>query len=382
MNVIYSIQFHDRNEQCVGKNGTIDSRGVVISTKICQYRPDISAPQSKIISYFPDSLKAYHPFGFETLFLPQHTTEHLHARRNTPLDTVSSKHMYFRQAIGHLGPLDTEFSAATYELQRFTGYILVFWLLLTIQIAMKNMQTSFSQKRKSPVFLHELNEVIPPFCMHLAPTKCEVMLANMQSLNTQLTVPGEVYEFVERFAYSGNCISSDRSVTDEVIAQIPAIVTFRWPGGKLNLVLDKLRPLKSRKPQAPLGSGSSDLKSCCVDIQGPDGQPTVVDKDQSLVTEIALREFYRKLFDLPTSRTNRQYCVTKLARYAVRNRRPLPKLYRSTLESFYQFPENRTPPSCPPSWVLRRLKMFPTQNSFIRWMFDLLYTDYPMICTD
>ncbi|KAG5444765.1 hypothetical protein CSKR_111311 [Clonorchis sinensis] len=41
------------------------------------------------------------------------------------------------------------------------------------------------------------------------------MLPDMQSLNTPLTIQGEVLDIVEPFTYFGSCISSDCSVTDE-----------------------------------------------------------------------------------------------------------------------------------------------------------------------
>ncbi|KER28131.1 hypothetical protein T265_04967 [Opisthorchis viverrini] len=70
------------------------------------------------------------------------------------------------------------------------------------------------------MILDELTKVIPSFGMHFAPTKCKVMLVDVQSLNTPLTIQGEVLEVVERFTYLGSCISSDCSVTEEVNARI------------------------------------------------------------------------------------------------------------------------------------------------------------------
>ncbi|KER19493.1 hypothetical protein T265_11753 [Opisthorchis viverrini] len=78
----------------------------------------------------------------------------------------------------------------------------------------------FEEEEKAQVFLDELTKVIPSFGMHFAPTKCKVMLVDVQSLNTPLTIQGETLEFVERFTYLGSCISCDCSVTDEVNAQI------------------------------------------------------------------------------------------------------------------------------------------------------------------
>ncbi|KER28801.1 hypothetical protein T265_04411 [Opisthorchis viverrini] len=78
----------------------------------------------------------------------------------------------------------------------------------------------FEEEEKAQVFLDGLTKVIPSFGMHFAPTKCKVMLVDMQSLNTTLTIQGEVLQVVERFTYLGSCISSDCSVTDEVNARI------------------------------------------------------------------------------------------------------------------------------------------------------------------
>ena len=101
----------------------------------------------------------------------------------------------------------------------------------------------FEEEEKAQVFLDELTKVIPSFGMHFAPTKCKVMLVDMQSLNTPLTIQGEALEVVERFTYLGSCISSDCSVTDEVNARIcKARVAFanlrhlwRQSGVSLNL---------------------------------------------------------------------------------------------------------------------------------------------------
>ncbi|KER18975.1 hypothetical protein T265_12072 [Opisthorchis viverrini] len=73
----------------------------------------------------------------------------------------------------------------------------------------------FAEKDKAQVFLDELTKVIPSFGMHFASTKCKVMLVDVQSLNTPLTIQGEALDIVERFTYLGSCISSDCSVTDE-----------------------------------------------------------------------------------------------------------------------------------------------------------------------
>ncbi|KER26533.1 hypothetical protein T265_06251 [Opisthorchis viverrini] len=45
----------------------------------------------------------------------------------------------------------------------------------------------FVEEEKAQVFLDELTKVIPSFGMHFAPTKCKVMLVDMQSLNTPFT---------------------------------------------------------------------------------------------------------------------------------------------------------------------------------------------------
>ncbi|KER25293.1 LOW QUALITY PROTEIN: hypothetical protein T265_14240 [Opisthorchis viverrini] len=59
-------------------------------------------------------------------------------------------------------------------------------------------------EEEAQVLLDELIKVIPSFGMHFAPTKCKVMLVDVQSLNTPLTIQGEALEVVERFTYLGN----------------------------------------------------------------------------------------------------------------------------------------------------------------------------------
>ncbi|KER20731.1 hypothetical protein T265_10784 [Opisthorchis viverrini] len=77
----------------------------------------------------------------------------------------------------------------------------------------------FEEEVKAEVFLDELTEIIPSFGMHLASTKCKVVLWNIQSLNTPLTIQGEALEVVERFTYLG-FISSDYSMPDEISTRI------------------------------------------------------------------------------------------------------------------------------------------------------------------
>ncbi|GAA56680.1 hypothetical protein CLF_111359 [Clonorchis sinensis] len=50
------------------------------------------------------------------------------------------------------------------------------------------------EDENAQVFLDELIRVIPSFGMHFAPTECEVMLVDMQSLNAPLTIQGQELE--------------------------------------------------------------------------------------------------------------------------------------------------------------------------------------------
>ncbi|KER34252.1 hypothetical protein T265_00103 [Opisthorchis viverrini] len=126
----------------------------------------------------------------------------------------------------------------------------------------------FEEEEKAQVFLDELTKVIPSFGMHFAPTKCKVMLADVQSLNTPLTTQGEVLEVVERFKYLGSCISSDCSVTDEVNARIckdrAAFANLRhlWPqnGLSLNLKGHLMEPA-NQLCSITVGEGNS-IKEC------------------------------------------------------------------------------------------------------------------------
>ncbi|KER27616.1 hypothetical protein T265_05340 [Opisthorchis viverrini] len=83
-----------------------------------------------------------------------------------------------------------------------------------------NIVLIFKEEGKAQVFLEELTKVIPSFGMNFAPIQCKVMLVDMRSLNTPLTIQGEVLKVVEHFTCLGSCISSDCSVTDEVNARI------------------------------------------------------------------------------------------------------------------------------------------------------------------
>ncbi|GAA55609.1 ADP-ribosylation factor-like 2-like 1, partial [Clonorchis sinensis] len=67
------------------------------------------------------------------------------------------------------------------------------------------------------VFLDELTKVIQSFSMHFTPTKCIVLLLD---INTPLAIQGEALKVVEHFTYLGSCVSSDCSVTDEINARI------------------------------------------------------------------------------------------------------------------------------------------------------------------
>ncbi|GAA50410.1 hypothetical protein CLF_104510 [Clonorchis sinensis] len=59
---------------------------------------------------------------------------------------------------------------------------------------------------------------IPSSCIRFAPSKCKVMLQNVQSLDIPLTVQVESPELVENLTYIGGCLNSDRSMSDEVTA--------------------------------------------------------------------------------------------------------------------------------------------------------------------
>ncbi|KER22397.1 hypothetical protein T265_09511 [Opisthorchis viverrini] len=72
-------------------------------------------------------------------------------------------------------------------------------------------------EEKAQVFLDELTK---SFGMQFSPTKCKIILVEVQSLNTLLTIEVEVLEVLGSFTYVGSRVSSDCSVTDEVNARI------------------------------------------------------------------------------------------------------------------------------------------------------------------
>ncbi|KER25325.1 hypothetical protein T265_07200 [Opisthorchis viverrini] len=110
-------------------------------------------------------------------------------------------------------------------------------------ISADDIVLTFEEEEKTQVFLDELAKVILSFGMHFAPTKCKVMLVDVQSLNPPFTIQGEVLEVVERFTYLGSCISPDCSVTDEVNARIckaraaSANLRYLWRQNGLSLNL-------------------------------------------------------------------------------------------------------------------------------------------------
>ncbi|GAA50964.1 hypothetical protein CLF_105315 [Clonorchis sinensis] len=71
------------------------------------------------------------------------------------------------------------------------------------------------EEKRAQVIVDELRKVIQSFGISILPTRCKVMLLDMQSLNASLTIQVEALEFVERFTYLGSCISSECIVTDE-----------------------------------------------------------------------------------------------------------------------------------------------------------------------
>ncbi|KER28918.1 LOW QUALITY PROTEIN: hypothetical protein T265_13500 [Opisthorchis viverrini] len=66
-------------------------------------------------------------------------------------------------------------------------------------------------REKAHVFLDELTKDTPSFGMNFAPTQCKVMLLDMKSLNTPLTIQGGALEVVERFRYLGSRVVSDEA---------------------------------------------------------------------------------------------------------------------------------------------------------------------------
>ncbi|GAA50431.1 polyprotein [Clonorchis sinensis] len=112
----------------------------------------------------------------------------------------------------------------------------------------------YKQEEKSQLFLDELTKVIPYFGKHFAPTKCEGMLVDMQSLNTPLSIYRKRFEVMGLFKYIRSCINSDYSMTNEVNARIrEARVAFAnmrhiWPQSGIFLNLKRCPSAKSARP--------------------------------------------------------------------------------------------------------------------------------------
>jgi len=78
----------------------------------------------------------------------------------------------------------------------------------------------FEKEEEAQVVLNRLSGIIPSFGLRFAPSKCKVMLQDVQNLRAPLKIQGEALEIVDRFTYLGSCISSDCSVANEVDARI------------------------------------------------------------------------------------------------------------------------------------------------------------------
>ncbi|KER31275.1 hypothetical protein T265_13016, partial [Opisthorchis viverrini] len=75
----------------------------------------------------------------------------------------------------------------------------------------------FEDEGKARALWNKLTAILPSFSVRPAPSKCNVRLQNIQSLNLPLTVQAEEVEVVENCAYLGNCVSSDESMSDQTL---------------------------------------------------------------------------------------------------------------------------------------------------------------------
>ncbi|KER19905.1 hypothetical protein T265_11429 [Opisthorchis viverrini] len=88
----------------------------------------------------------------------------------------------------------------------------------------------FEDQSEARALSNKLTTIILSFGMRLAPSKCKVMLQNVQSPNMSLTIQGESLEIVENFTYPGS--SKDNRVTLRI--ETPSSDTF--PGRPFALV--------------------------------------------------------------------------------------------------------------------------------------------------
>ncbi|KER24737.1 hypothetical protein T265_07687 [Opisthorchis viverrini] len=97
-----------------------------------------------------------------------------------------------------------------------TPFLFTFVIDEAMRRTTKVCKSPVLRREEGAVFLDELTKVAPHLGMHFAPTKCKVMLLDMQSLTTPPKIQGEVLEVGEWFT----CLSSDCSVTDEVNSRV------------------------------------------------------------------------------------------------------------------------------------------------------------------
>ena len=76
--------------------------------------------------------------------------------------------------------------------------------------------------------LDRLSSIAPSFGMRFAPSKCKVLLQDVDASSVSLSLQDEQLQVVDHFTYLGSCISCDATLKNEISARISrALVAFR-----------------------------------------------------------------------------------------------------------------------------------------------------------
>ena len=86
----------------------------------------------------------------------------------------------------------------------------------------------FDSHADAQLTLNTLSSLVPSFGMRFAPSKCKVLLQDVDQPGVPLSLNNEELQVVDRFTYLGSCISSNATLKEEISARISrAMVIFR-----------------------------------------------------------------------------------------------------------------------------------------------------------